>query len=225
MSGAVSAASAASPMQDQYKERFVSAINEFVNALRRKYKRDASLVDACEKYDIMITNCADQQVKNMLVDKMLKSWYKSFHPLLSEVQSGKFDAVYSCQHALLDELGLKDRFREAKLSTKRVILDHIKNITSFVELYYCTESVTQSLSPGLLQKIADVSQSIGNSGAQPDYAKMIQASQSLIQTLDQNEIASLTKLGQGGAITSVIQQMMGQGTGLDVSGIQKMLNR
>lgn len=216
---------ASSPMQEQYREMFVSAVTEFVNALRRKYKRDTSLVDACEKYDLLVTNCQDPQVKSMLVDKMLKSWYKSFHPLLAEVQTGKFDAVYRCQHTLLEELGLKERFREAKLSTKRVILEHIKNITSSVELYYCTESVTNSLSPNLLQKIAQVSQSIGNAGTQPDYAKMIQASQQLIATLDQTEIASLTKLGQGGAISSVLQQMM-QGTGMgNLQGIQKMLQQ
>lgn len=221
MSGSV----AANPMQQQYKDMFVAAVTEFVNALRRKYKRDESLVDACQKYDMMITKCQDAAVQDMLVTKMLRSWYNTFHPLLNEVQNGKFDAVYKCEHSLLDELGLKQRFTDAKLSTKRVIMDHIKNITSTTELYYCTESVTKSLSPNLLNKIAQVSQSIGNSGGQPNYAQMIQASQQLIGTLDQNEIASLTRLGQGGAINSVIQQMM-QGTGMgNTEAIQKIMQR
>lgn len=211
------------PMQSQYRDMFVSAVTEFVNALRRKYKRDSSLVEACNKYDTLITHCQDAGVKNMLVNKMMKSWYKSFHPLLDDVQSGKFDAVYKCNHTLLDELGLKDHFREARLSTKRVILEHIKGITSAAELYYCTESVTNGLDPTLLHKIQQVSQSIGNNNGDPDYGKMIQASQQLISTLSQAEIASLTKLGQGGAITSVLQQMMGQGMVPNLEGLNKML--
>ena len=135
-------------VKEEYLTVFHDAIREFVTALRKKYKKDSQIQQAYQKFDFMLTNL-DASGKNMLLKKMITTWYKLFHPIITDVNQGKFTCVTNCTHPLFEELNLKQKFQQAKLSTKKIILMHIKNISQACELYHCTAQVEADLLPQL----------------------------------------------------------------------------
>lgn len=197
-------------VKEEYLTVFHDAIREFVSALRKKYKKDSQIQEAYQKFDFMFTNL-DAPGKSILLKKMITTWYKLFHPIISDVNQGKFTCVTNCNHPLFSELNLKQKFQHAKLSTKKIILMHIKNISQACELYHCTAQVEADLPSSIINKIAKMSQQITNNGSnQPDINAIFSMSQNLVKTMSKQEIESLQKLGKSGSIQSLFSQFLQQ---------------
>lgn len=209
-------------VQKHNLETFFTSVCEFVNALRKKYKKDAELQDACAKFDTMVVNCPDTRVKDMLIQKMLKSWYKAFHPRIQQVREGKFECILQCEHSLLTDLKLKEKFQAAKISTRKIIMQYVQNISNAAEMFFCTTEVTQSLSKNLLSKIVKVSQDLQSANGMPNINQLIQVSQNLVGSLSQSEINSLVSLGKGNALQTVLQQLSSGSGGQQIPNMQNV---
>lgn len=212
------------------RQLFEQRLFGFVNALRKKYSRDQDIQSACQKFDF-ITSAPD--VKATVIEEAITSWYKCFHPLLNDVTNGKFTCISAAEHPLFDQLKMKQRFKEAKLSTKRVILAHVKAITEECEAFHMyngengvqraidtlngqqadmqngLETIQAGLGGGLMTKIMSMTQNLStDSNGMPDINQILGLSQQIVAGLSQDDVNSLTELGSSGKLNAAMQNVL-----------------
>ena len=196
-----------------YRQFFAQGVTDFVQALKKKYKKDANLQEKANEFEILITNCPSPEIKDKLIEKMIKNWHKTLSPYYESLASGKWEDIYKIDHDLFNNLRLKEKFRAAKVKTRKVIMEHVTKINTFAQMSFATEASVKALPSSILNKVQNLSQKIisGAKSDQIDIGQIIMESQNMLANCTPEEQAQLEAAGKGMNTQAIMKNILNFG--------------
>lgn len=216
---------------------FYLRLNQFVLALKKKFKKDPKIQ---QKAIAFTTAMQDLDIRRTQMLKAVKEWNKTFLPLKEEVERGSFTCILKTDSALVKDMNLYELYEQAKLQTKRAIMEYVKKISREARNFHqwevngealARQTIQQSSgggsggsggsseeqklrSLGLRPKLA--ASIIGIAESSNDIPTLIRHSQQLERELCAEDIQTLERLQKDGKL----EQLFGQNGPM----IQQMLS-
>jgi hypothetical protein len=214
---------------------FYLRVNEFVHALKKKFKKDANIQ---QKAIAFTTAMQDLEIRRSQMLKAVQEWNKTFLPLEQEVERGSFTCILKTESALMKELNMYELYEHSKIQTKRAIMEYVKKISREARNFNQWEVNGEALARqklkqtsgggggsssseeqklrrlGLRPKLA--ASIIGIAEASNDIPTLIRHSQQLERELSREDLRALERLQADGQL----EQLFGQNGPM----IQQMLS-
>lgn len=179
-----------------YLKLFEEAVTAFVTALKKKFRKDNELVLNCQKYDMVIVQCQSEDVKLKLVTKMMNAWNKTVAIHFDAIKNNDMSVIDRIQHKLFDDLNLQQKFKESKIQTRKAIMKHLLNISTYSRLYNQANTCLSQMPSSIMSKITGISEQIATQGQNVDFQTIFKQSQQLINSLSKEEMQSLNNAGK-----------------------------
>lgn len=212
---------------------FYLRVNEFVLALKKKFKKDANIQ---QKAIAFTTAMQDLDIRRTQMLKAVQEWNKTFLPLQQEVERGSFTCILKTDSALMKELNMYELYEQSKLQTKRAIMEYVKKISREGRNFHQWEVNGEALARQKLQQSSGGGSSsseeqklrrlglrpklaasiIGIAESSNDIPTLIRHSQQLERELCAEDIQTLERLQKDGKL----EQLFGQNGPM----IQQMLS-